>query len=75
VPLDRWKKEAFYFNKLMKLEFFSKYRLFKNFAKWKKHIRKTAMKSTTDKLRNELMIGDRFLRRSLLGIKDSCFVM
>jgi hypothetical protein len=53
----------------MKLDFFVNFRLMKSFAKWKKHIRKTAMKSTSEKLRSELMLGEKYLRRGLLSVK------
>lgn len=36
----------------MKMEFFGKYKLLKNFSSWKKYSRKIAIKKTTDKLKS-----------------------
>lgn len=35
VSLEQWRREAYFFSKLMKLEFFEKYKLHKNFTNWK----------------------------------------
>ena len=45
VPLDEWKKEAEYFKKIMKLNYFKNNKIIKNFGNWKKYIRKSSMKA------------------------------
>lgn len=56
----------------MKLEFFGKYKLHKNFSNWKKYSRKTAMNKTRDKLQSELLVEDKFLREALLQTRGYC---
>jgi len=46
VPLEEWRKEAVYFRKIIKLDFFKNFKVIKNFGNWKKYLRKSAMKST-----------------------------
>lgn len=72
VSLEEWRREAYLFSRLMKLEFFGKYKLHKNFSNWKKYSRKIGMKKTTDKLKSELLVHDRHLRLALLNTRDLC---
>ena len=75
VPLDEWKIEAAYFKKIIKLDFFKNYKRIKSFGNWKKYIRKSAMKSTIDQLKDKLVFNDRYLRESLLETRRLCWIM
>ena len=59
----------------MKLNFFRNYKIIKNFGNWKKYIRKSSMKSIVEKLKDQLVVNDRFLRASLLETRNMCFLM
>lgn len=50
VSLQEWKREASYFKKIIKLDFFKNFKVIKNFSNWKKCLRKSAMNSTKEKL-------------------------
>lgn len=75
VPLAEWKREAEYFGKLMKLDFFGKHKLMKNFSNWKKFSLKIFMKKTSDHLKNHLLLNDRHLRSAILGVRSLCCEM
>lgn len=75
VPLEEWKKEAGFFKKIIKLDFFKNYKVIKGFGNWKKYIRKSSMKATIDQLKEKLVYNDRYLRASLLETRRLCWIM
>lgn len=75
MPLDEWKKEATFFRKIIKLDFFKNYKKIKSFGNWKKFIRKSSMTNTIEQLKEKLIFNDRYLRNSLLEARRLCWIM
>jgi hypothetical protein len=70
VTLKEWQREAELYQKLVNLSFFNNYKIWKNFYSWKKYIRRTAMKKVSERLKNELLFTDRYIRPTLIYARD-----
>lgn len=70
VTLKEWQRESELYQKLVNLSFFNNYKIWKNFYSWKKYIRRTAMKKVSERLKNELLFTDRYIRPTLIYARD-----
>ena len=74
TSLDQWEREFFLFTKMMKIEFFENFRLWKGFYFWKKLIRQTKTLKYSRFLTDNLYILNAVLRKSLIDLKDECYL-
>ena len=62
LTLDEWEREYTLYQKLRKIEFFSKYKIWKNFLLWKRLMRREKMKEYSMNLGKDLFMLDLHLR-------------
>jgi dynein heavy chain len=51
MTIEEWERESRMFHHLLNIEFFKKYKKWKNFALWKKLMRRTMMKNCANSLK------------------------
>jgi len=73
TSLDQWEREYFLFTKMMEIPFFRRFRMWKAFFFWKKHIRRTKLNKCKKVLTENLYILSPYLRPSLLQLKSLCY--
>ena len=72
LTLDEWEREFTLYQKLREIEFFAKYKIWKNFLLWKRLMRINKMKTYQASLHRELFMLDDQLRLPLLEIRQAC---
>ena len=72
VNLDRWIQDYTTFNSMMKIPFFSKYRKWKTFYFWLKHVRRTIVASSKQHLEENLFLLNKDLSQPLIDIRTTC---
>jgi len=72
TSLDQWEREYFLFTKMMKIDFFENFRIWKGFYFWKKLIRRTKTYKYSRFLTDNLYILNRFLCVSLQELRKEC---
>ncbi|KAJ3101998.1 Dynein heavy chain 6, axonemal [Phlyctochytrium planicorne] len=72
TPLKQWIREYNLFHKLLKIQFFISYRLWKCFIMWKRHILHSKVQRAKAKLMKNLFIVDPTLRTAVLTVRGYC---
>ncbi|BFZ25685.1 hypothetical protein BsWGS_28724 [Bradybaena similaris] len=72
IVLDRWEREVFYFEKLIKIKTFAMFRVWKAFSVWRKNVRTTKTKICKKALNENLFIVNPSLRPALLNVREMC---
>ncbi|KAJ3192063.1 Dynein heavy chain 6, axonemal [Irineochytrium annulatum] len=72
TDLKQWLREHKLFHSLMKIPFFSQYRLWKCFTAWKNSILHTKIMNSKAKLQKSLFFLHTTLRPSILSIRSKC---
>ncbi|RKP20476.1 dynein heavy chain 6, axonemal, partial [Rozella allomycis CSF55] len=72
TALHQWIREYHLFNKIIKIPFFSKYRSWKCFTSWRKHVRGKKIDEAKKYLTENLFIVDSRLCKPLLEVRKVC---
>ncbi|CAG5121592.1 unnamed protein product, partial [Candidula unifasciata] len=72
VVLDRWEREVMYFEKLIKIKTFAKFRVWKAFSVWRQNVRTAKTKDCKKALNENLFIVNPSLRPALLNVREMC---
>ena len=70
--LDEWEREYTLYQKLRQIDFFEKYKIWKNFLLWKRLMRREKMKEYSMNLGKDLFMLDAHLRLPLISIRKVC---
>ncbi|KAJ1555299.1 Dynein heavy chain 6, axonemal, partial [Nowakowskiella sp. JEL0078] len=72
TPLSQWLREYQLFHRLLKILFFSRYRIWKCFTWWRKSVLHGKIHSSRKSLTKQLFIAHPILRDALLAIRSKC---
>ena len=72
VTLDRWEQEYDYFQKLIQIPTFARFRKWKAFSVWRKNVRTKKIQSHTKSLNDNLFILNPSLRPALQNVREMC---
>ncbi|KAJ3111652.1 Dynein heavy chain 6, axonemal [Phlyctochytrium bullatum] len=73
TPLGQWIREYKLFHSLLKIPFFFRYRIWKCFSLWKRHILHSKVARSKMKISKNLFLAHPLLRQSLLTIRQLSF--
>ena len=69
IKIESWEKEADQFHRLLHIEFFKKYKTWKNFFLWKKSTRKNQFIKNQKSLIKNLLLLDHHIQKPLMTIR------
>ena len=72
TPLDQWEREFHLYNQIITLNVFRQYKIWKNFATWKKCVRQKKTRHCKHMLERHLFILNPVFQSSLLKIRAFC---
>ncbi|CAD8076520.1 unnamed protein product [Paramecium sonneborni] len=72
LTIEEWQREANLFQDLLKIDFFRKYKLWKNFFLWKRLMRKKILAKNQELMVSNMFTTDKQLRITLLEVKRKC---
>lgn len=72
LTIEEWQRECNLFHNLYRIDFFKKYKIWKNFFLWKRLMRKNIMKKNQDLMNQHLFAMDKQLRVTTLEVRRLC---
>jgi hypothetical protein len=72
TSLDRWEREFILFHRIKTISFFKKYKQWKSFTVWKRAIKASKFKESSEAVQKKLFSFNAPLRKALLGIRAAC---
>jgi dynein heavy chain, axonemal len=72
TSLDRWEREFILFHRIKSINFFKKYRQWKSFTVWKRAIKASKFRESSEAVQKKLFSFNAPLRKALLGIRAAC---
>ncbi|CAK92427.1 unnamed protein product (macronuclear) [Paramecium tetraurelia] len=72
LTIEEWQREAKLYQDLQKIDFFRKYKLWKNFFLWKRLMRKNILAKNQDLMISNMFSTDKQLRITLLEVRRIC---
>ncbi|KAI8620571.1 dynein heavy chain and region D6 of dynein motor-domain-containing protein [Chytriomyces sp. MP71] len=72
TPLKQWIRERHLFYNLLKIPFFSRYRLWKSFVVWKRNVLRAKITVASKRLNKNMFLVDPLLRGPLLAVRERC---